>query len=133
MRLVVVKLGPLREVVVGVKKGVMAINHPIEALIARFFFHHNAQQSPGRADNPRPFEKQNDYPHPRPHPRRPGMGPTSAPTSARDPLNYEFRSVRTYSFLGDCRVVFGTLPRRFVQNSQPGVEAARLGYAFSGE
>jgi hypothetical protein len=52
MRLVVVKLGPLREVVVGVKKGVMAINHPIEALVARFFFHHNAQQSPGRADTP---------------------------------------------------------------------------------
>jgi hypothetical protein len=41
--------------------------------------------------------------------------------------------VQNHVFLGDCRVVFGTLPRRFVQNSQPGVEAARLGYAFSGE
>jgi len=36
--------------------------------------------------------------------------------------------VQNHVFLGDCRVVFGTLPRRFVQNSQPGVEAARLGY-----
>ena len=81
MRLVVVKLGPLREVVVGVKKGVMAITHPIEALVARFFFHHNAQQSPGRADTPA-LEKIKE---PR-HPRRPGTSPTSAPTSARDPL-----------------------------------------------
>jgi DNA-binding helix-hairpin-helix protein with protein kinase domain len=43
--------------VVGVKKGGMAINHPIEALIARFSFHHNAQQSPGRADTPAAWRK----------------------------------------------------------------------------
>jgi hypothetical protein len=78
MRLAVVKLRPLRELVVGAKKGGVAFSHPIEALIARFFFHHNAQQSPGRADHPRPVETKRKWTHVRTH-VDPGRAPRRHP------------------------------------------------------